>query len=286
MATIVDGNKIAKEILTDLAKRVKVLRKNKIQPALAVVIVGNDQPSHTYVKKKGESAQNIGVDFFKFELPDNTDKNTLITRIKEIQAEHNLLGLIVQLPLPKQLKADTREIVNQIDPAIDVDCLTYGALGRILVGQNSLMPPTPAAILEILKYHQLDLQGKEVCLIGRGDLIGKPLAALLAWQPVTLTTCSKATPDLSLYTKTADIVICGVGKKDLVTGKMIKKGAVVIDAGVCFEKGKMYGDINFESVAAKASLVVPTPGGVGPITVAKLLENTVKVAEARLEIGN
>ncbi|MFA6304854.1 MAG: bifunctional methylenetetrahydrofolate dehydrogenase/methenyltetrahydrofolate cyclohydrolase, partial [Patescibacteria group bacterium] len=173
-------------------------------------------------------------------------------------------------------------IVIQINPEIDVDCLTYGALGRVLMGSSDLTPPTPGAILEILKFHEIDLMGKEVCLVGRGELIGKPLAAIFNNMPVTLTTCGRATKDLSAYTKRADIIITGVGKKDIVTGEMIKKDAVVVDAGVCFENGKMYGDINFDSIVKKAALVVPTPGGVGPITVAKLLENTVKVAEARI----
>ncbi len=282
MVTIVDGNKIAETILSNLKERVAELKKKKIQPALAVVIVGQDRPSHTYVKKKGESAQNIGVDFFKFEFTDNTDKDTLISRIWEIQTEHDLSGLIIQLPLPESLSKYSREIVNQINPEIDVDCLTYGALGRVLMGASNLVPPTPGAILEILKYHQIDLTGKEICLIGRGELIGKPLAAMLNNQPVTVTTCGRSTKDLAAYTKRADIIITGVGKKDLLTGEMIKAGAVVVDAGVCFLDGKMYGDINFESIKKKASLVVPTPGGVGPITVAKLLENTVRVAEARI----
>lgn len=279
MAQIVDGNKIASQILDNLKARVQNLKKKNITPALAVVIVGDDKPSHTYVKKKGESAQKIGVDFFKFEYADSTDKETLISRIKEIQAEHDLSGLIIQLPLPKKLWPATREIVNSINQGIDVDCLTYQSLGRVLMGTSPLVPPTPGAILEILKYHQIDLTGKEVCLVGRGDLIGKPLAAIFQTEPVTLITCGKSVSDLGRYTKTADIVICGVGKKDLVTGKMIKKGAVVIDAGVCFEGKEMFGDIDFESVKKQASLVTPTPGGVGPITVAKLLENTVKVAE-------
>src|SRR3989338_7338197 len=217
MVTIVEGNKIAEEILNNLQKRVVELKKRKINPALAVVIVGNDKPSHTYVKKKGESAQNIGVDFFKFEFADSTDKETLITRIWEIQTEHDLSGLIVQLPLPEGLSKFTREIVNQINPEIDVDCLTYGALGRVMMGASDLVPPTPGAILEILKYHQIDLAGKEICLVGRGELIGKPLAAILNNQPVTLTVCGRSTKDLSVYTKKADIIITGVGKKDLVT---------------------------------------------------------------------
>jgi methylenetetrahydrofolate dehydrogenase (NADP+)/methenyltetrahydrofolate cyclohydrolase len=286
MGKIVDGKRIAEGILTDLKKRVAVLKEKNIQPALAVVIVGNDQPSHTYVKKKGEAAEEIGLAFFKYEISAETDKETLIARLKEIQAEHELSGLILQLPVPESLWPYTREIVNHIKIEIDVDCLSHTALGRVMMGESPLNPPTPSAMLEVLKYHQIDLTGKEVCIVGRGSLIGKPLAAILNNQPVTLVTCGKSTPDLSVYTKKADVIFSGVGKKDLITGEMIKEGAIVIDAGVCFDRptgssqDKMYGDIDFESVSKKAALVTPTPGGIGPITVAKLLENTVRVAEA------
>jgi len=250
---------------------------------LAVVMAGENKPSQTYVKKKGESARDIGVDFFKFDFPDSVSQEELIKQLWEIQAQNDLSGLIIQLPLPERLWEVRREIINQINQDIDVDCLTDASLGQVLIGNNLLVPPTPGAIMEILKYHQIDLNGKELCLVGRGDLIGKPLAAILAHQPITLVTCGKSTTDLAHYTKTADIIITGVGKKDLLTGAMIKEGAIVIDAGVCFENEKMYGDIEFETVSKKAALVTPTPGGVGPITVAKLLENTVKVAEARIK---
>ncbi len=280
MAIIVDGKKIATTILEDLKTRVETIRKKGVVPALAVVRVGDNKPSITYIKKKEESAQKIGVDFFKFEYTDDTDKETLITRIKEIQAEHRLSGMILQLPVPEHLWPFTREIVNNININIDVDCLSHLALGRLMMKESPLVPPTPGAIMEILKYHQVDLKGKELCLVGRGDLIGKPLAAMLAYEPVTLVTCGKSTTDLSHYTKTADIIVTGVGKKNLISGNMVKEGAIVIDAGVSFEGERMFGDIEFESVKKKAFLVTPTPGGVGPITVVKLLENTVKVAES------
>jgi len=282
MATIVDGKKIAAYILDDLATRVESIKKQGVKPALAVVRVGDNKPSITYVRKKEESARKISVDFFKFEYADGTDRETLITQIKEIQDKHRLSGMILQLPVPEHLWPFTREIVNHIDIGIDVDCLSHLALGRVMMKESPFTPPTPGAIMEILKYHKVDLQGKELCLIGRGDLIGKPLAAMLAHQPVTLVTCGKSTTDLSHYTKTADIIVTGVGKKDLVTGEMVKEGVIVIDAGVSFEAGVMYGDINFESVSKKASIITPTPGGVGPITVAKLLENVVKSAENKL----
>lgn len=279
MTQIVEGKKIADKILFDLQVRVKNLKAQGKEAALAVILVGDDKPSHTYVRKKGEAAQNLGITFFKFEFPADISKADLIAELKKIQADNKLTGLILQLPVPERLWPDTREIVDYIEPGIDVDCLSHLSLGRVMMADGSLLPPTPGAILEILKFYEIDLTGQDVCLVGRGDLIGKPLAAILNNQPVTLHVCGRATKDLSIYTKAADIIITGVGKKDLLTGAMVKTGAVVIDAGVCFDKGKMFGDIEFASVAAKASLVTPTPGGVGPITVAKLLENVVIVAE-------
>ncbi len=279
MTQIVAGKKIAQKILDDLELRTKRLKERNKEAALAVVIVGDDKPSHTYVKKKGEAAERVGITFFKFDFPVEITKDELIAELIKIQAEHKLTGMILQLPVPERLWPDTREIVNHIDINIDVDCLSHLALGRVMMNESILVPPTPGAIMEILDYYQVDLAGKEICLVGRGDLIGKPLAAMLLHRSVTLTVCGRATKDLARYTKTADIIITGVGKKDLVTGEMVKEGVVVVDAGVCFVDGKMYGDINYDSISQKASLVTPIPGGVGPITVAKLLENTVKVAE-------
>jgi methylenetetrahydrofolate dehydrogenase (NADP+)/methenyltetrahydrofolate cyclohydrolase len=282
MAIIVDGRKIASAILTDLKPRVDTIKKESGKAALAVVMVGDDKPSQTYVKKKGESAQEIGVGFFKFPFPANIKKEDLIKEIKKIQSEHQLSGLIIQLPLPEALRPFTREIVNQINQEIDVDCLTDNSLGQILMGTNRLVPPTPGAMLEILKFHQIDLTGKRVIVIGRGNLIGRPLTALLLHQPVNLTVLGKECSDLSIYTKNADIIFTGVGKNGILNSQMVKKGAIVIDAGVSFKGEKMLGDIDFESIKEKAGLVTPVPGGVGPITVAKLLENTVINAENNL----
>ena len=248
MVQIADGKEIADKILDNLQARVQKLNKKGIKPALAVVLVGDNKPSQTYVKKKGEAAEKIGLAFFKFAYPKTIGKEELIAELKKIQSDYELSGLILQLPIPENLRAYTRQIVNNIKIEIDVDCLSHLALGRVMMNESPLVPPTPGAIMEILKHYQVDLQGKEVCLVGRGDLIGKPLAAMLADQPVTLVVCGKSTPDLSVYTKRADIIISGVGKKDLITGAMIKEGGVVIDAGVSFEGDKMFGDINFESV--------------------------------------
>lgn len=279
MAEIVEGKKIAASILADLKERAFRLKQDGIEPALAVVIVGDDKPSHIYVKKKAEAAELVGIKFFKFSYPADITATELLAEIKKIQTEKKLTGLIIQLPLPESLEQNSTALINSIDSLLDVDCLTDVSLGRVLIGRNFLLPPTPAAILHILNHYQVDLTGKEVCIVGRGEIIGKPLAAMLLHCPVTITICGRATQDLASYTKRADIVVSGVGKKNLISGEMIKEEAVVIDAGIFYDNGKVRGDIEFESVKSRASLVTPVPGGVGPITVAKLLENVVQVAE-------
>ena len=266
---IVNGNKIAREILGKL--KVKIEQK-RLKTHLAVVLVGDDKPSATYVKKKQEAAHSIGVKFSLYKFPASISELKLISEIKKIQKQ-DLQGIIVQLPLPKSL--DKKKILNAIDPGIDADFLTWESLGKLVIGENSLVPPSPGAILEILKYHKVALRGKHIVLVGQGDLIGKPLTNLLIHMPVTLTTCNRDTKNLATITKTADILITGVGKANLIKGSMVKRGAVVIDAGVSFIGKKMHGDIDFDSVKKVASIITPTPGGVGPITVAKLLENTV-----------
>ena len=201
----------------------------------------------------------------------------LIKAIEDTQRNENLTGLIVQLPLPKHI--DASRVIKHIKPEIDVDCLTSANLGKLITGDYCIEPPTPGAILEILKNHDIELKGKNVVLMGTGTLIGRPLANLLFHAQASVSTCNSSTKNPEELTRKADIIISGVGKHNLITGDMIKKGAVVIDAGVCFVDGKMYGDVNFNQVSKKASLVTPTPGGVGPLTVAKLVENTVKCAK-------
>ena len=283
MAIMADGNIIAEQILNNLKIRVAALKEKGVNPTLAVVLVGNDKASKMYIAKKQAAAVALGITFLSFEFPETITQAELTNNLEKIQTENKLSGLIVQLPLPDHLWANTRDIMDCIDLSIDVDCLSHQALGRVLMGEHFLVPPTPGAIMEILNQHKIDLTGKEVCLVGRGELIGKPLAGIFLSKPVTLKVCGKATKDLAKETKTADIIITGVGKKNILTGEMIKDGAVVIDAGICFdENNKICGDIDFDSVAARASLVTPVVGGVGPITVAKLLENTVIAAEKAL----
>ncbi len=275
MPIIVDGKKIASSILDRLKIEILSQKKQSKPLVLAVVLVGKDQSSVKYVQKKAQAAKEIGLDFLEFNFTSTITKDRLINEIKNIQGENKLSGLIVQLPLPANLEKHTREIVGHIRIDLDVDCLSPLALGLVLVGKSKLLPPTPAAILEILKYYNVDLKYKKICLIGRGDLIGKPLAAMLLNQPVALSIHDQSTENLREYTKLADVIITGVGKRNILTGDMVKQGVIVIDAGISFEDDKIFGDVDFKSVSDKSSIITPVPGGVGPITVAKLLENAV-----------
>lgn len=277
MAIIVNGNKIASQILQKLAQQVKILKKKKITPSLGVILVGQDKPSQTYVRKKGEACQKIGVKFVLKKYPANISTDKLINQLKIIQRKEKLTGLIIQLPLPKHIK--TNKVLEYLNPALDVDYLTETNLGKLISGNYELEPPTAGAILEILRYYKVNLIGKRVVLIGAGPLVGRPLANLLFLHRATVTVCNSATKNIREITRKADILISGVGKYNLIRGSMIKKGAKVIDAGVSFYQGKIYGDINFNEIKKRASLVTLTPGGVGPITVAKLLENVVKNAK-------
>ncbi len=266
---LVNGKKIAEQIL----KRVKAtIIKRRLRPSLAIILIGNNAASLTYIKNKQEAAKRIGIKVQIYRLASTLTTSQVIKKIKSVTRQ-KLSGLIVQLPLPK--KMNTRKILNAIPAELDVDFLTYISLGQLASAENKLEPPTPSAILEILKYYKIPLAGKKVVVVGRGWLIGRPLTNLLMKLPVTITICGKSTKNLAAHTKKADILISAVGKRNLIKASMVKKGAVVIDAGFVMYKGKICGDVDVKAMACKAKLVTPTPGGVGPITVAKLLYNVV-----------
>ena len=281
-AIVVDGKNIAEKIFTRLQGEVSVLKQQGINPKLGVFLIGDDHSSHIYVGKKEEACKKIGVSFFLKKYDENITGEELIEAIENVQKNEDLTGLIVQLPLPSHIHVG--RVIKHIKPEIDVDCLTEANLGKLITGNYCIEPPTPGAILEILKHYDIELKGKNVVLMGTGTLIGRPLANLLFHTQASVSTCNSFTQNLEVFTRRADIVISGVGEHNLITGNMIKKGAVVIDAGVCFVGGKMHGDINFEEVSKKASLVTPTPGGVGPLTVAKLVENTIKCTRKKYEL--
>lgn len=282
MAQIVAGKKIAKNIYRRLEKKAADLKKKGMAPKLGVILVGDDKPSQTYVRKKGQAAEKIGVDFVLKKFPASISQKRLIKEIDKMQKPaRKFTGLIVQLPLPK--KMNVGKVLETIDPDIDVDCLTQTNLGKLVTGSYKIKPPTPDGMMEILKKHKIKLKGKRVCVVGAGALVGKPLANMLMNEEATVSVCNYFTPNLKEYTQNADIIMTGVGVHKLIKGSMVKKGVVVVDAGVTFVKGKMYGDVDFPSVAKKASVITPVPGGVGPLTVAKLIENTVICAEKLLK---
>lgn len=272
---IIDGQKIAENILKKLKKQVLALKKKSIIPKLAVVLVGRDKPSLSYVHQKEKACNRVGIGFKLYKVPKNISTGKLCQRVKDIQRQ-KLSGLIIQLPLPRHL--DTQAVLDSVDPKIDVDCLTSYNVGKLATETAKILPPTCGAIMDLLRAYNVNLKGKHVVVVGRGDLVGKPLSILLTQKLITLTICTKLTKNLGKLTKQADVLISGAGKPNLIKANMVKKGAVVIDAGFCVKNKKIYGDVDFERVKQKASLISPVPGGIGPMTVAKLLENVVKVA--------
>lgn len=277
MSNIIDGKKIASKIEKEAAKQVVFLKKKGITPKLAVVLVGQDKASLTYINRKNQAAARVGVDFTLHQFPKNITKEDLVMAVKEIQKDPKLTGLIIQLPLPERLYKS--EVLNAINPAIDVDCLTDANIGKLVMKTNLIEPPTPWAVIKTLKEIRFNLVGKNATIVGAGALVGKPLSIMLVNELASVTTCNSHTKNLKNKCLEADVVISAVGKQNLITADMIKKGAVVIDTGIVYVNGKMQGDVDFIPVSKKSSYITPTPGGIGPITVAKLLLNTVTCAK-------
>lgn len=297
---IINGKAIAAKIEQQAAEKTANLKKNGKTPKLAVVLVGDNKPSQTYIRKKQEAAERVGINFELRQYPADIKKDKLIAELKKIQKDKKLAGLIIQLPLPEHLYVP--EVLNAVNPEIDVDCLTDCNLGKLVmakkmpilprqnrassistdveIGTNKIEPPTPWAVVHILKDAGVDLVGKNITIIGMGALVGKPLAIMLANELASVTTCNSQTKNIKEKCLSADIIVTAVGKKiNLLTADMVKNGAIVIDTGIVYEDEKMYGDVDFENVSKKAGLITPVPGGVGPITVSKLLLNTAVCAE-------
>jgi len=281
MGQLIDGKAIAKKINDQTAARVTAFRQKGLTPKLAVVLVGEDPASRTYVRNKGKAAAQVGLEFALHEIDGSISTGALLEKVLEMQQDEALSGLIVQLPLPDHV--DTDAILNVIDPKLDVDCLTDVNIGKLMMKTSTIVPPTPGAVMSILGELKVDVVGKNVTIIGVGPLVGKPLAIMLMNARASVTTCNSKTRDTKEKCLAADIIVTGVGKKDVLRGDMVRSGAIVIDTGVDFVDGKMCGDVNVAEVIAKADYVTPTPGGVGPITVARLLWNTIFCAETRYD---
>lgn len=279
-AIIIDGRAIAKKIHSQTAAKVAELKAKGINPLLGIILVGSDQASVMYDKMKGEAAKKVGIEFIFHQLPETISENDLIAEIKNLQLKHKLSGLIIQLPLPEDLYVPS--VLNAIDPNIDVDFLTDTSMGKLIMNTTDLLPPTPGAVMTVLEEIGTSLKGKNVTIIGMGSLVGKPLAIMMTNAGASITTIDSNTKSVQAKCLSADIIVSGVGKKDLVCGDMVAPGTIVIDVGVSFTNQKVYGDVNRAEVESRASYLTPTPGGIGPITVARLLWNTARYAEKQI----
>lgn len=270
MDNIMDGKKLSLEIQDELKHSIKY---EMIKPSVAVIQVGNDQASTTYIKNKEKACNNIGIYFRYFKFEDGTPELTIVNKIKELNNDDYVNGIIVQLPLPERY--NEKRLVNQIINSKDIDGLTDINIGRLLNGKKTLVPCTPLGIMELLKKYEVELKGKHVVIVGKGKLTGKPLTYLMLNEGATVTVCHSKTVNLAKYTKDADILISATGINNLITEDMVKDGVVVVDVGINYDTGKISGDVDFDKVSKKASLITPVPGGVGPMTIAMLLKNIV-----------
>lgn len=252
--------------------------KNKgIMPGLAVIIVGDDPASRVYVNSKKRACEEIGIYSEEYALPKDTTQEELLALIEKLNAKDDISGILCQLPLPKHL--DEKIVIDTISPEKDVDAFHPANVGKIMIGDYDFLPCTPAGVMELIKESGIDVKGKECVVVGRSNIVGKPMSMLLLHEHGTVTICHSKTRDLKEVTSRADILVAAVGVPELITGDMIKKGAVVIDVGMNrLENKKLVGDVNFEEASQKACAITPVPGGVGPMTIAMLMKNTVKAA--------
>jgi len=278
---IIDGKKLALELREQIAREVTELKQTKnITPGLAVVLVGDDPASLSYVKMKAKACKEAGIYSITHEMPSSISQDEIEKTILMMNQNPNIDGILVQLPLPSHI--DTTKILELIDPKKDVDGFHAYNFGRLMTGLDGFVPCTPLGVMEMLKAYNIDPKGKDACIVGASNIVGKPMAALLLNAFATVDICHIYTKELAEHTKRADILVVGVGKAGLITEDMVKDGAVVIDIGINrLEDGSLVGDVDYEAVAPKCSYITPVPGGVGPMTIAMLLKNTLKAAKER-----
>lgn len=277
MATIINGKELAAKVRSNLKTEVEDLKKQGINPKLAVIMVGNDSASAVYVRNKSKACDEIGIAFEEFLLKEETTREELLGLIEELNKRDDVHGILLQSPIPKHL--DIREAFNAIDYRKDVDGFHPINVGKLAIGEDSFVSCTPAGVMKMLEEYGIEIQGKNAVVIGRSNIVGKPLAQLLLNANATVTTCHSKTQNIEEIASRADILVAALGRAKFVTGDMVKEGAVVIDVGINRnEEGKLVGDVNFEEVEPKASYITPVPGGVGPMTIAMLMSNVVKAA--------
>ena len=277
-ARVIDGRAVAQELRAEEAVRVARLRAAGITPGLAVVIVGENAASKVYVRNKTLACEAIGIHSQVHALDESTTQAQLVAFVRRLNADPAVHGILVQLPLPKHL--DARAVIETVDPAKDVDGFHYQNIGALVVGDAAFYPCTPWGVMKLLEHEGVALEGRHAVVVGRSNIVDKPMALMLLHAGATVTVCHSKTPDLAAMTRQGDILVAAVGRARLIRGDMVKPGAVVIDVGVNrLPDGKLAGDVDFDSVAPVAAAITPVPGGVGPMTIAMLLRNTVRSAE-------
>ena len=281
MAKIIDGKAISAAVRAEIKENTAALKaETGVCPGLAVVIVGTDPASQVYVRNKRRACEEVGFYSEAYELPESTTQDELEALVDKLNADPNIDGILVQLPLPRHL--DEHAILLRIDPKKDVDAFHPYNVGRIMIGDYAFLPCTPAGVMELLRRSGIDCTGKECVVVGRSNIVGKPMSMLLLQANGTVTMCHSRTRDLSEVTRRADILVVAIGKADFITGDMVKEGVVVMDVGMNRRAdGKLTGDVDFDTVEPKASYITPVPGGVGPMTITMLMQNTLTAARVR-----
>ncbi len=279
MAKIIDGKAISAQIRTEIKAEVETFEKERgYRPGLAVIIVGEDPASQVYVRNKRRACEEVGFYSEAYELPESTTQQELLALVDKLNADKNIHGILCQLPLPKHL--DENAVILRIDPEKDVDAFHPYNVGKIMIGDYSFLPCTPAGVMALLERSGIDVCGKECVVVGRSNIVGKPQAMLLLHKSGTVTVCHSRTKDLAAVCRRADILVAAIGKPEFFTAEYVKEGAVVIDVGMNRKAdGKLCGDVDFAAVEPIASYITPVPGGVGPMTITMLMQNTLTAAK-------
>ncbi|MDQ0430077.1 methylenetetrahydrofolate dehydrogenase (NADP+)/methenyltetrahydrofolate cyclohydrolase [Planomicrobium stackebrandtii] len=280
-AKLIDGKAVSQKIKVQVKERVEKLAQHGIIPGLAVVLVGENSASLTYVKNKKKTCEALGMRSDLHQFPDTLTEQELLAKIDQLNQDPQIHGILVQLPLPKQI--DEFKVISAISPEKDVDGFHPISVGNMMIGKDAFLPCTPHGIMELLSHYGIDPSGKHAVVIGRSNIVGKPIGQLLLQKDATVTYCHSKTKDLASFTAQADILIAAIGRAKFIDHTFIKPGAVIIDVGMNRdENGKLCGDVDFEDVQEKAGFVTPVPGGVGPMTIAMLMGNTLESAEKGL----
>lgn len=275
MAQLIDGKKISQEIKDELKEKVASLKAQGVEGALAVIQVGNDPASSVYVRNKKKACEYIGIRSESYELPEETSEEELLALIERLNADEKINGILCQLPVPAHM--DENKLIRAISPEKDVDGFHTQNVGALVVGQSGFVSCTPAGVIQLLKRSGVEIAGKHCVVVGRSNIVGKPMALLMLQENATVTICHSRTADLQSMCRQADILIVAVGRPKMITAEYVKEGAVVIDVGIHRqEDGKLCGDVDFAQVEPKASAITPVPGGVGPMTIAMLMNNCVE----------